>query len=63
MLCKLCNLPVPPNEANAYGGRHEDCALGQEKLPPSQNGSQSAGKTPAKARKTVIGFKKGERRD
>jgi hypothetical protein len=27
-LCPKCKLPVPSNEAAAYNGRHENCAVG-----------------------------------
>lgn len=27
MTCRVCRRPVPANEAAAYGGRHEDCAV------------------------------------
>jgi hypothetical protein len=49
-LCPLCNLPVPANEAITYHGKHEDCALGQTKLPPGVGGIVSG--MNARARKS-----------
>ena len=31
--CVTCNKPVPPNEANAYQNRHEDCFINNWRKP------------------------------
>ena len=60
-ICPRCNLPVPSNEASAYGGRHEDC-YGFWAQMPGSNHQPSKGSL-AVVRRDAGGGHRGEKKD